>query len=85
MSRPAYPAPSQPEVEHLRWAAATQIIDAMIGTRVIGLNGRQITVMYSDSGTESMKYAPAASSFAGVPGTLKKGDGKVGSACRGSG
>ncbi len=84
VSPQAYQTTSHEEIDELRWAAATQIIGATIG-RPLVTRPLQVTVMYSDGGTERMQYATMVSAFVGVPGTLKKGDGIVGSACRGSG
>lgn len=68
----------------LRWSAATNIIDAAIGQRSLGMNGRTVTVMYSDGGTERFVYATAASTHGAIPGSLVVGSGVAGSACRGA-
>ena len=87
--RPGITAQTKQTTSHeaetsLRWAAATNIIDSVLGQRSISMNGKTITVMYSDGGTEKFIYSTVASTHGARPGSLVMGTGIAGSACSGS-
>lgn len=68
----------------LRQVAGTNIIDAVFGARSVALNNREISVMYSDGGTEVFVYRTASSLHTIKANSRVLGTGVAGSACQGT-